>query len=299
MNINQLNYFLVVAEMGSFTKAAERLFITQPSLSVGIQKLENNLGVRLFERRNNQIILTSAGKYFQYKAQDILIRFESVKNELRYNYLNHISLRIGILETLPLVPLTKLISNFGKAYPDIVIEQLSGDIVELGNWLERGNIDLAISILRDKEGRRTSQILFQENYLVAVAKGHPLAERKSLSFSELDGLPYIERIKCERRDELQRLFVERDILPKTTYRAAHDELCSALVAAGVGLAVMPGQSSISGIVRLPVSELNFIRQVSLIWKSDTDLKAVGLFHEFSTSYLAKNSLVSPSPSVAS
>lgn len=85
MNINQIKYFLVVAETGSFTKASERLFITQPSLSVGIQKLEKNLEVKLFERNKNHVILTSAGQYFLGKARDIINQFESIKNDLNSN----------------------------------------------------------------------------------------------------------------------------------------------------------------------------------------------------------------------
>jgi DNA-binding transcriptional LysR family regulator len=288
MNLNQLKYFLVIVETGSFTKASERLFITQPSLSVGIQKLEESLGVKLFERRKKKFSLTSAGRCFLKKAKDILDEIESVKEELRHHCSSFKVLRLGTLNTIAVVHLANLIRNFCKFYPNIVIEQLSGNILELRNWLENGDIDMAISILGDKEDKRTSQSLFQQSYSIAVTEDHPLAERKSLSFSELDRLPYIDRIHCEKRDELQRLFVARGVYPKTTYRATHDELSNALICAGIGLAIMPNQGSIPGIVHLPLSDLNLIRQVGLLWNPEQNLKTADLFREFSTSgYVAK------------
>ena len=292
MNFHLLNYFVVVAETGSFTQASERLFITQPSLSVGIKKLENKLGVKLFERRKKHIILTAAGQYFLDKAKDILNQFEAAQIELLQNDYNHNTLRLGILQTLPLASITRLISNFGKVYPDIAIEQLSGNLVELEQSLERGEIDLVISILRDRQDRRTSQIFFQENYSVAVAENHPLVQKKSLSFSALDGVRYIDRTKSEIRDELQKLFVEKMIRPQVTYRAAHDELSNALVAAGMGIAVMPDQSKIPGIVKLPFSDVNLMRQVGLVWRTEQNSNAVSRFQEFSTSYFAEYSLAS-------
>ena len=294
MNLNQLKYFLVVAETGSFTKASERLFIAQPSLSVGIQKLEEDLGIKLFERGKKRILLTNAGKYFLNKAKGILNEFELMKKEIYYNCQNFNILKLGTLNTLSVVHLAKLISNFSNFSPNIMIEQLSGNIVELQNWLERGDIDLAITVLKNKEDRTASQLLFQENYLVAVAEGHSLVEKESLFFGDLDGLPYIDRIQCEKRDELQKVFVARDICPKITYRVTHEELSNALVAAGIGIAIMPAQSSIPGIVHLPLSDFNLIRQVGLVWRPEQNLKAVSLFHEFSTLYFAENSLGSPS-----
>jgi DNA-binding transcriptional LysR family regulator len=284
MNLNQLKYFLVVAETGSFTKASERLFITQPSLSVGIQKLEKDLGVRLFERRKKNVFLTRAGKYFRDKAKNILNEIESVKQELNPNCDSHNIIRLGTLNTIGVEHLARLISNFCKVYPHIVIEQLSGNIMKLRNWLEKGDIDIAINVLGKMEDSRTAQILWSDKYSVLVAASHPLSERKSLSFSELDRLPYIDRLRCEKRDELHRLFMARGICPKITCRLAHDGLSNALVYAGIGLAVMPGHSSISGIVHLPFSDLNLIRQVGLVWRTEQNLKAVGLFREFSESF---------------
>jgi DNA-binding transcriptional LysR family regulator len=290
MNLDQLKYFLAVAETSSFTKASERLFISQPSLSVGIQKLEADIGAKLFERGKKRVLLTSAGKHFLDKAKTILKEYESVKHELQFNFSNCKILKLGILQTLPVVCITQLISQFLKVHPNVVFEQFSGNIVELRNWLERGEIDLAITVLRDQENTRMSHILFQENYSLAVAENHHLANKVSVSLAELNAHPYIDRIGCETRDDLQRLFATRGICPPVVYRTADDEWSKALIATGIGLAVMPGQSSTPGIVYVRFSDLNLVRQVGLVWRPEQRARVVKMFHTFSISYFLENSL---------
>ncbi len=290
MNLNQLKYFLVVAEIGSFTRAAERLFITQPSLSVGIQKLEEDLGVSLFERGKKQILLTPAGKYFFKKAKNILNEIELVKNELRHNSDSNSAstLRIGILDTLPAVSLANVINNFGKIYPNIVIEHIIGNTLDLDGWMHRGEIDVAISILNNHP-KSTSQFLFLDNCSLAVAEGHFLSKEKTLSFKVLNSIPYIERVGCELQLELQRLFVARGIYPQIIYRATHNEWIYALVATGIGVAVMPSRISIPGIVNICFSDFNLVREVGLLWRDKHKPKAADLFHEFLNSYIAQMS----------
>lgn len=288
MNLNYLRYFLVAAETCSFTEASERLLITQPSLSVSIQKLEESLGVKLFERQKNRqrtsIHLTSSGKYFLVKAKDIIDRFELVKAELSRNDFYPRTLKIGILRTLPTLHITGLVISFCKALPNIIIEQVSGNMAELEGWLEEGEIQLAITVpLAKNEARRTSQTLYQQGYLAAIAEDHPLARRTSLTLGELDGLLYIDMTKSVVRDYLQRTFVERGICPKVTCQTEHNDLSNALVAAGVGLAVIPGPTRIPGVVSLPFSDLDLIHPVCLEWGSEQNLKTISLFREISTS----------------
>lgn len=135
MNFNQLRYFIEVAETNSFTKASENLFISQPSLSVSIKKLEESLGVKLFNRGKNMMILTNSGKYLLAQAKTILAEIELVETKLRQSHQENKLLRIGILHSLPIAYIAKLISNFSKNNPDIMLEQISGSMMELEKWL--------------------------------------------------------------------------------------------------------------------------------------------------------------------
>lgn len=286
MNLNQLEYFLSVAETNSFTKAAEFLFISQPSLSVSIQKLEEELGVKLFERVKKRIYLTSSGKHFQAEAKEILARIETAKQELRQNSTSKQILKLGVLQTLSLDCVVELVSKFNEFSSNILIEHKNGSIVELKKWLERGELDLIITIITEGVELNSSQILFQQNYSAAVAKNHSLVGKKSLSSKELNDFPLIDRTICEKREYIQKWLVKKGIYPKIYYRTAHDEFCKALVAAGNGLAIMPASSNASNIVYLPFSDLNLNRQIGLVWRSKQNANVISRFCEFLTSHFA-------------
>ena len=283
MNFNHLRYFIEVAETNSFTKASKKLFITQPSLSVSIKKLEESLGVKLFNR-GKDIFLTESGKYLLAQAKTILAEVELVETKLRRNHKDQKILRIGTLHSLPIAYIAKLISNFSKNNPDIMLEQISGSMMELEEWLEKKNIDLAINIAKEQKNRDTSQILFSQNYQLTISIGHHLARKKSMSFNDLDGLPYIERVQCEIKDDLKSLFAAKKVMPKVVCRTVHDQLSNNLVTLGKGVAIMPVREDRSDILYLPFSDVNLTSQVCLISKSDNNSKVVNLFHEFSSDY---------------
>ena len=282
MNFNQLRYFVEVAETNSFTKASENLFITQPSLSVSIQRLEENLGVKLFNR-GKSIVLTSSGQYLLEHCKAILAEVELVERKLRRSCENKNILRIGILHSLSISAVVKLVSNFSKVYSDILIEQIGGNMTELEEWLEKKSIDLAIGILKEPKKDYLLQRLFSQNYQVTLSKNHPLARKKFLSFSDLDGLPYIERVQCEIRDDLQNLFATKKVMPKVVCRTAHDQLSNNLVIGGKGVAIMPVRKERFNILHLPFSDINLTRQVFLISKSNNNSETINLFYEFSLS----------------
>jgi len=288
MNLNLLKYFLVIANTGSITKASEILLVTQPSLTVSVQKLEEHLGIKLFERRKKKLVLTCAGKYFQSKAEKILKEIEFIKKEINENFSHQKLIRIGCFHAITSLDIIRLITNFCQLYPDIVIEQRYGNIMDLENWLENNEIDLAITVLKNQNEKSKSQVLFQESYSLALVEDHPLTRSKSISVSELDGLPYIDRIRCDKRDEVQKLFLEKGIHPKITYQVADNELANALIYAGIGVAIIP-DCSMPGIVHLPFLDFNLIRQIGLVWNSENNSKAVEMFRQLSTLYCTKKS----------
>lgn len=287
MNLTQLRYFVEIAETGSFTRAAENLFISQPSLSVSIQKLEEDLGVKLFNRGKLDF-LTSSGKYLLARAKSILAEIELLEIKLRKNLSSNKILKIGILYSLPIDSIVQIISNFSKNYPDILIEQINGSVTELEQWLEKNDIDLAISVSKEQKDGYIVQKLFSQKYQVTIPLNHHLAQKKTITFRDLDGLPYIERVQCEIKEELQNLFAAKKVLPKIVCRTADDQLSNNLVVSGKGVAVMPVRVAKSDILYLPFSDINLTRQICLISKFDHNLETINLFHEFASDYFKKN-----------
>ncbi|MBD0263270.1 MAG: LysR family transcriptional regulator [Tolypothrix sp. Co-bin9] len=283
MDLYQIKYFLTVVEAGGFTKAAERLFISQPSLSVGIKKLEQELGVTLFERGGRRAILTHPGKHFLEKAQAILHEYESALSELK-NFQKQENLKIGVLRTIRIDNLSRLIATFREKYPSVALQLCDGNLEELRTWLELGEIDLAITVLGNNEDSKTSVSLFQQRRLLAVPKTHPLAEKETITLGELDGVPYIERINCELWGESRKWFESEGIQPHVVYKADHEEWVVSLVSAGLGVTIMPEWQGLSDIKYIPIANANLDRLVGLVWRAKQDSEVVNVFRTFAVNH---------------
>lgn len=266
MDLYQIRYFLAIVETGGFTKAAERLFVSQPSLSTGIKKLEQEFGVILFERGGRRAVLTPAGKFFLEKAKTILNEYQATLRELK-GFHNQPTLRLGTLRTIRINSLSGLIRDFQAQHPNLLIELIDGTIEDLRNWLDEGEIDLAITVLDGREDPKTSTVLFQQRRMLAVSTTHPFAQRGTVRLVDLAGQPFIERLHCELWRETQTLLASKNIQPRIVYRADHEEWVISLVAAGLSMTIMPEWQDILEVTYIPVSDLALQRTIGLIWRT--------------------------------
>lgn len=264
----QLRYFLSVVETGSFTKAAERAFVTQPTLSAGIQKLEAALGVRLFNRSNRRVYLTEAGARFVERAKAILHQCNLAEREVHETKAPKV-LRLGVLMTIPCALLERLLGGFRRAEPDVVIELFEGTEQEILNRLDSGGMDVALSLLRGPvaEGRDRPTppvVLFEEGYVLAVSAAHPLASRAEVAGRELADEPTIVRTRCEILSETSRYFTDQNVRPRLVYRTPQDERALAMVAAGLGFTTLPQSYEHPGVVKVTLTGYDYRRRVGLI-----------------------------------
>lgn len=274
MDLYQIRYFLAIAETGSFTKAAERLFVSQPSLSAGIKKLEQVLDVTLFERGGRRAVLTPAGKLFQEKAKIYLDNYQATLRELR-EFRDQPVLRLGTLRTIRITCLADLIYTFQQQFPSVLIELVDGSFSELCDQLEQGDVDLVMTVLDGYEAPKTSLILFQQRRVLAVSTNNPLTNRATVQLADLDGQPFIDRLHCERYKEFQRLFTS--IQPRIVYRADQEEWVFSLIAAGLGLSIMPEWHNVPGVIFIPIADLPLQRTVGLVWRSGYESEAIDQF----------------------
>jgi DNA-binding transcriptional LysR family regulator len=283
MDLYQIRYFLAIAETGGFTKAAERLFVSQPSLSAGIKKLEQELGVTLFERGGRRAVLTAAGKFFLGKATTILNEYQATLRELK-GFQNQPTLRLGTLRTIRIASLAGLIGAFQAQHAHVLIELLDGSLTELHDWLEQGEIDLAMTVLDRGEDVKSSLSLFQQRHALAVSVNHPFAQRGTVRLAELHEQPYIDRMHCELWGETRQLFEQKTLQPRIVYRANHEEWVIALIAAGLGIAIMPEWQNIPGIVYIPVADLPLHRVIGLVWRAGQNSVVSDRFRTFAASH---------------
>ena len=260
MELYLLRYFLAVVENGSFTKAAATCLITQPTLSAGIKRLEEQMGVSLFVRNNKRVSLTTAGSRFLLRAKAILHEVNMASAEIAATEQADV-LRLGILQTLPAALVARLLAGFSAEHPGIRFDLYDGSEQELLNRLDERGLDYALSLRRVDD--KTSRSLFEEGYKLALSVNHRLAREGVIRGEDLSNESMIVRSRCEVLSETSRHFTDRNVRPPLVYRTAQDERALSMVGAGVGITVMPDSYEASDVVRIPMRDFNPRRTVAL------------------------------------
>lgn len=258
----QLRYFLAVVETGSFTKAAARVYVTQPTLSAGIKKLEANLGTILFDRSSRRVFLTENGTRFVERAKAVLHQLHLAETAMVTEDTPKL-IRLGILMTIPSQSIRQILQPFQRQEAGLITELFEGTEQEILNRLDEGRIDLALTILRPGSKNKVIS-LYREAYSLAMASDHPLAGLKSIAPTQLANEPTIVRTRCEVLSETSRFFTDHNVRPRLVYRTAQDERALAMVAAGVGFTTMPDHYQAEGVTRVPMEGYDFEREIGFI-----------------------------------
>ena len=264
-----LRYFLSVIDQGNFSKAAERCHVSQPTLSVGIAKLEASLGKPLFLRTNRRVELTEAGARLTPLARRIEAEFARAEREVSESSVRT-TLRIGVLTTIP----PQWVANFLKLEMQSPcrerIELIEGRERDLLERLASGRIDWALTIIREEQVRFAQHLLFSEGYSLALSRNHPLAGRDQIAAEELAGEPMIARRQCEILAETSRFFTARGVRPFFPARTSNEHLAMTYVKAGLGITIMPDSYSDPDIVRPKLEGFAIKRTVGLVFANHVD-----------------------------
>ena len=230
-----IQYFLAVTDHGNFSRAAQQCRVSQPTLSVGIAKLESLVGHVLFHRTNRRVELTSAGAAFSLHARRIETEFSRAAQTMAIEQAGKL-VRIGLLSTLPdhwvEAAIRAACSVRGER-----IEIVEGRMRDLTPRLERGRIDVILGIVDEAADR--SNILFEEGYALAMAADHPLAGHAALEVEQVASAEMIVRRNCEALPHVSRFFTRRGVRPFFSARTADDARAVAFIKAGLGITVMP------------------------------------------------------------
>lgn len=192
MELHQMEYVVAVAKHHSFTKAAAEINTTQPLLSQQIKKLENELGVQLFERTTRSVELTSAGKAFLLHAQKVLGEVAQSKYTVR-NYLDAAagSLKLGVLPVIGHYGLTSLIANFQRQFPGVRMEFVEGKCSKLLGMLSDGSISAAFLSDADAPMPVDSYIIVKDHLVLVTNILHPFAKLQSIDIASLSNEKFI------------------------------------------------------------------------------------------------------------
>ena len=260
----QLRYFLAVVDAGNFSRAALQVNVAQPTLSIGIAKLEAHLGSKLFLRNSQRVQLTEAGVRFLEHARSIEDEFSHLESRLTGLKLGRL-VRLGVLTTLPTAMVQTIVErHLARAGHDRV-EIVDGAERELVARLDRGRIDLALTVLRDTASRKHAEPLFHEGYSLAVSADHRHAQSQIVAGEDLAAEVMIVRRHCEALAATSRHFIELGVRPEFSYRSTNDDRVLAMVRAGLGITVMPDSYQDPGVRRPRLAGFDLQRRIGLLY----------------------------------
>jgi LysR family hydrogen peroxide-inducible transcriptional activator len=206
MEIHQLRYFVAVAELLSFTKAATRCHVSQPSLSQQIQKLEQDLGVQLLDRLGRRVKLTDAGDAFYERAAAALDAIDDAKSCVQSSLdWQKGAITVGAIHTIAPYLLPEVVRRLIQRFPEAQItveEQLTEELI--ANCLA-GELDVGIVALPIAEQRVRAEPLFTEQLVAAVPVDNPLAKKKRVTLNDVISQPFVllDDMHCLGRQTLQ------------------------------------------------------------------------------------------------
>lgn len=264
-----LRYFLAVIDEGNFSRAAARCNVSQPTLSVGIAKLERLAGRKLFDRTNRRVALTTAGAELASRARRIEAEFLAAERETAAAVSRPV-MRVGVLASLPSPWLGEVARACAGVADEEQVEFVDGRERELTEALSRGRIDTALSLVRPDERRFAAEPVLEEGYALALAATHPLADREEIAAEELAAETMIVRRHCEALAATSRHFTARGVRPFFALRTFDDARALALVEAGLGITVMPGSFTGPLIRRPRLAGFDERRTIGLIYSRDLD-----------------------------
>lgn len=264
-----LRYFLAVIDAGTFSKAAAQCHVSQPTLSVGIARLEREYGQPLLHRTNRRVELTAAGARLAPHARRIEAEFALAERGAR-EASPRAPLRLGLLATVPTGWIAGWLTAIAPSLDTHPVEIIEGRERDLIERLARGRIDAALTIVRPESERFAADILFEEGYALALPVAHPLAAKTVIAAEELAADRMIVRRHCELLSDTSRHFTARGVRPFFPARTTSDEPAIAYVRAGLGVTVMPDCFRDPGIARPRLADFPFSRAIGLLWAHHAD-----------------------------
>lgn len=280
MTLTELKYIVALAREKHFGRAADACFVSQPTLSVAIKKLEEELNVSLFERGSSEVSLTPVGERVVVQAQRVLEEASAIKT-IAQQGMDPLAgpLRVGVIYTIGPYLLPGLVSSMIEKVPTMPLVLQENFTVRLLELLKQGDIDVAVLALPINESGFVIQPLYDEPFIVALPKSHRWAQEKTIRSDDLRGenMLLLGAGHCFRDQvlgvcpELSRFSQSSEGIQRT-FEGSSLETIRHMVASGVGITVLPSSSvpnpvpAESLLNYIPLSDDDTRRTVALVWR---------------------------------
>jgi LysR family transcriptional regulator, hydrogen peroxide-inducible genes activator len=273
MNLRDLRYLVAVAEHLHFGRAAEACFVSQPTLSTQIKKLEDFLGVTLIERTNRQVIVTPVGEAVVQHARQILREVDQLvqvaeqsRDPMGGNF------RLGIIPTVAPYLLPKILPAIRREFPSLRMQLTEAQTAVVVAMLKAGDLDAAILALPLDQDNLVEQRLYFEPFYLAVARTHAKAGCDEVALADLDQeqVLLLEDGHCL-RDQALAVCSSQNAIENTNFRATSIETLRQMVAAGVGVTLMPALAAVKGggVRYIPFRGRPPGRHVGIAWRASS------------------------------
>ena len=289
MTITQLKYVLAVAEHQNFTKAAEKCFVTQPTLSMQIQKLEDQLAIQIFDRSKKPIELTEVGRKIVNQAKNIVNEADRITDivDQQKGFIGG-EFKLGIIPTVMPTLLPMFLKSFIKRYPKIKlkIEELNTD--EIIQRINDGHLDAAIAATPLKNEQIKERVLFYEPFVGYIPSNHRLTSKKTIEVSDLDinDMLLLEDGHCFRDGVLNLCNAKKTKDPNEfQLESGSFEMLVKLTNEGMGMTLLPYLHTLD-LKEKEQEKLHYFsepspaREVSLIYhKSELKIQIIDALHK--------------------
>lgn len=278
MEWHHFHYFKVLAEMEHMTRAAEKLAVSQPALSRAIMRIEEELGVTLFDRNGRSIRLNKFGELFLESTNRIVFEMETVKTRLsEMSGVETGEVTLGFLHTVGATYLSLFMKHFKEKHPNVRVKLVQNNSQALKTLLLQGIIDLCVTTPVVTEKNINWQPLLTEELFVTLPKMHPLAGRSSLKVSELKEETFILlKEGFALRHLANDLLVEAGVQASISFEGEEVQTIASFVAANLGISFLPKLEHLAfdDLLQIPIEGKKAERQIVLCWNEEVVETAV-------------------------
>ncbi|OBG28827.1 LysR family transcriptional regulator [Mycobacterium sp. 852002-51057_SCH5723018] len=263
-------WFITLAELQHVTATAEQLHIAQPTLTRMLARLERRLGAALFDRRGKRLSLNAYGRIFYQHARRAQLELDSARraiDDLANPAVGEI--RLGFLRSFGATVVPRLIADFTKTTPRVAFTLKEGAAESIGDLVSSGSVDVGLVSPRPARSMLAWRSLFRQRLGIAVSSGHRLSGVAAVSMTQLTDERFVAMHSgFGMRQLLDELCAAAQFEPRIVLESANLTTTAGLVAAGLGISLMPFDGGQYGqVVMLPLADADAYRDVGMIWNS--------------------------------
>lgn len=292
MELRQLEYFQMASRLRNITRAAERLRVSQPNITVAIKKLEAELGIQLFDRSQKQLALTPEGAVFLNRVELALRNIQDAVLEVNdYKQLQKGTIKIGVPPMMGAYLFPRIFSSFQRRYSHLDIFMHEEASMSIREQLERDELDFGIIILSGASNRLQLLPMSKNQIVCCVPESSPLAKKKAISMDDVaDTKVVMLKEGSFLRQTILGRMKDEGITPNIMLESNQINTLKGLVANGVGITFLLDMvaDEVPGLKTLPLADPIFV-DVGLAWKKDRYIsKAAQSFIDFCKDLLKKD-----------